>query len=146
MWSMSVLLKTTVIKLIVDHCYMDTEIGLSCRIGSKFPIPPFLHLFSPSPCPPFPICSSLAPLSSVVDEVWKRQTLLQLLQTVEVPMLDCILTSPARIPAQASGSWLAVPHQDLVFSNTCLERELPQTLNLPQSVLQLTCLTQIFQF
>ncbi|XP_040886206.1 DEP domain-containing protein 4 [Toxotes jaculatrix] len=67
---------------------------------------------------------------AVVEEVWKQQTLLQLLQIVELPMLDCILTSPARIQPQACRAPLAT--QDLVISNTCLERELPDTLNLPQ--------------
>ncbi|XP_026182731.1 DEP domain-containing protein 4 [Mastacembelus armatus] len=66
---------------------------------------------------------------AVVDEVWKQQTLLQLLQIVELPMLDCILTSPARIQSQACRAPLDT--QDLVISNTCLERELPDTLNLP---------------
>lgn len=69
----------------------------------------------------------------MVDEVWKQQTLLQLLQIVELPMLDCILTSPARVQLQACRAPLAT--QDLVISNTCLERELPDTLSLPQSVL-----------
>ncbi|XP_023263967.1 DEP domain-containing protein 4 [Seriola lalandi dorsalis] len=67
---------------------------------------------------------------AVVDEVWKQQTLLQLLQIVELPMLDCILTSPSRVQPQACRAPLAT--QDLVISNTCLERELPNTLNLPQ--------------
>ncbi|XP_034529868.1 DEP domain-containing protein 4 [Notolabrus celidotus] len=67
---------------------------------------------------------------AVVDEVWKQQTLLQLLQIVDLPMLDCILTSPARVQPQAFRAPLAT--QDLVFSNTCLERELPDALNLPQ--------------
>ncbi|XP_041833032.1 DEP domain-containing protein 4 [Melanotaenia boesemani] len=67
---------------------------------------------------------------AVVDEVWKQQTLLQLLQTIELPMLDCILTSPERIHLQACRVPLA--NQDLIFSNTCLERELPDSLNLPQ--------------
>ncbi|XP_060885785.1 DEP domain-containing protein 4 [Labrus mixtus] len=66
---------------------------------------------------------------AVVGEVWKQQTLLQLLQVVDLPMLDCILTSPARVQVQACRAPLAT--QDLVFSNTCLERELPDTLNLP---------------
>ncbi|KAM3859197.1 DEP domain-containing protein 4 [Diretmus argenteus] len=69
---------------------------------------------------------------AVVDEVWKQQTLLHLLQIVELPMLDCILTSPARVQPQSCSAPLANHHPDLVFSNTCLERELPQTLNLPQ--------------
>ncbi|XP_068611455.1 DEP domain-containing protein 4 [Brachionichthys hirsutus] len=63
---------------------------------------------------------------AVVAEVWKQQTLLQLLQMVELPMLDCILLTP---PARAAQAPLAT--QDLVISNTCLERELPLTLNLP---------------
>ncbi|XP_038594306.1 DEP domain-containing protein 4 isoform X1 [Micropterus salmoides] len=67
---------------------------------------------------------------AVVDDVWKQQTLLQLLQIVELPMLDCILTSPARVQLQTCRAPLAT--QDLVISNTCLERELPDTLNLPQ--------------
>uniref|UniRef100_A0A3P8SFF8 DEP domain-containing protein n=1 Tax=Amphiprion percula TaxID=161767 RepID=A0A3P8SFF8_AMPPE len=67
---------------------------------------------------------------AVVDEVWKQQTLLQLLQIVELPMLDCILTSPERVQSGACRAPLV--NQDLVISNTCLERELPDTLNLPQ--------------
>ncbi|XP_074554382.1 DEP domain-containing protein 4 [Halichoeres trimaculatus] len=67
---------------------------------------------------------------AVVDEVWKQQTLLQLLQIVDLPMLDCILTSPSKVQPQACRAPLT--SQDLVFSNTCLERELPDTLNLPQ--------------
>ncbi|XP_046878596.1 DEP domain-containing protein 4 isoform X2 [Hypomesus transpacificus] len=69
-------------------------------------------------------------LSKAVEEVWKQQTLLQLLQVVELPMLDCILTSPARARPQARGS--VSTRQDLVISNTCLDRQLPQSLNLPQ--------------
>ncbi|XP_029902026.1 DEP domain-containing protein 4 [Myripristis murdjan] len=69
---------------------------------------------------------------TVVDDVWKQQTLLQLLQIVELPMLDCILTSPAKVQPQSCSAPLASHQQDLVISNTCLERELPHTLNLPQ--------------
>ncbi|XP_029351171.1 DEP domain-containing protein 4 [Echeneis naucrates] len=65
---------------------------------------------------------------AVVDEVWKQQTLLQLLQIVELPMLDCILTSPSRVQAYRA----PLASQDLVISNTCVERELPDILHLPQ--------------
>lgn len=65
---------------------------------------------------------------SVVEEVWKQQTLLQLLQVVEVPVLDCILTSPERVNLRACRTSVAA--QDLVISNTCLERELSGVLNL----------------
>uniref|UniRef100_H2MKS1 DEP domain-containing protein n=1 Tax=Oryzias latipes TaxID=8090 RepID=H2MKS1_ORYLA len=56
---------------------------------------------------------------SVVDEVWKQQTLLQLLQMVELPVLECILTSPERVQPQRC--------------------RLPDTLNLPQSVGKKKC-------
>ncbi|XP_069376262.1 DEP domain-containing protein 4 [Paralichthys olivaceus] len=72
--------------------------------------------------------SSVFLSKAVVDEVWKQQTLLQLLQIVELPMLDCILTSS--VEPQACRALLTT--QDLVISNTCLERELPDALNLPQ--------------
>ncbi|XP_069571899.1 DEP domain-containing protein 4 [Brachyistius frenatus] len=86
--------------------------------------------------PSVSLAPNTAPMSSaflakaVVDEVWKQQTLLQLLQIVELPMLDCILTSPERGQPQACRAPLA--NQDLVISNTCLDRELPDSLNLPQ--------------
>nr|XP_029486433.1 DEP domain-containing protein 7-like [Oncorhynchus nerka] len=73
---------------------------------------------------------------TVVEEVWKQQTLLQLLQTVELPVLDCILATQTRgaqpHPQAAALQLLQSHHQDLVISNTCLDRELPQTLNLPE--------------
>ncbi|XP_055018292.1 DEP domain-containing protein 4 isoform X2 [Boleophthalmus pectinirostris] len=76
--------------------------------------------------------STTTPLLSkaVVEEVWKQQTLLQLLQIVEVPVLDSILTSPSKVQRQTSLGPLS--KQDLIISNTCLERELTDTLNLPQ--------------
>ncbi|XP_019738604.1 DEP domain-containing protein 4 isoform X2 [Hippocampus comes] len=78
------------------------------------------------PSPP-PATSSFLP-HTVVEEVWKHQALLQLLQTVELPVLDSILASPARSQARAERA----PLQDLVIPNTCLERELPDVLNFPQ--------------
>ncbi|KAF7669677.1 hypothetical protein LDENG_00151590 [Lucifuga dentata] len=88
----------------------------------------------PSLSPPLVSASTSSGFLSkaVVEEVWKQQTLLQLLQMVELPMLDLILASPARVEPQACRASLAHHHQDLVISNTCLERELPDTLNLPQ--------------
>ncbi|KAM9328404.1 DEP domain-containing protein 4 [Pholidichthys leucotaenia] len=67
---------------------------------------------------------------AVVEEVWKQQTVLQLLQIVELPMLDSILTSPEKVQPQACRAPLA--NQDLVISNTCLDRELSFNRNLPQ--------------
>lgn len=68
----------------------------------------------------------------MVNEVWKWQTLLQLLQIIELPVLDCVLTSPERVQPRSCRASLA--NLDLVISNTCLERELPESLNLLQSV------------
>lgn len=68
----------------------------------------------------------------MVEEVWKQQTLLQLLQIVELPILDCILVSPAKAQLRACRASMA--NQDLVISNTCLDRELPNALNLAQLV------------
>ncbi|XP_008398790.1 DEP domain-containing protein 4 isoform X2 [Poecilia reticulata] len=67
---------------------------------------------------------------AVVDEVWKQQTLLQLLHIVELPVLDSILTSPQRVRLRSCTTPLA--SYDLVISNTCLERDLPDTLSLLQ--------------
>ncbi|XP_037551632.1 DEP domain-containing protein 4 [Nematolebias whitei] len=83
----------------------------------------------------FPAQSTATSASSflskaVVNEVWKQQTLLQLLQIIELPVLDCVLTSPERVHPQSCRGSLA--NIDLVIPNTCLERELPDALNLLQ--------------
>ncbi|XP_013859667.1 DEP domain-containing protein 4 [Austrofundulus limnaeus] len=65
---------------------------------------------------------------AVVDEVWKQQTLLQLLQIIELPVLDGVLASPERVQPRTCIASLA--NVDLVISNTCLERELPESLSL----------------
>ncbi len=75
--------------------------------------------------------SSLLVFVSVVRDVWRQQALLQLLQVVEISMLDCILTSPAK-PEPLRSSLRH--HSDLVISNTCLDREVLESLNLPESV------------
>ncbi|XP_041709224.1 DEP domain-containing protein 4 [Coregonus clupeaformis] len=93
-----------------------------------------LQLFHPKVMTKAPTATFLS--KTVVEEVWKQQTLLQLLQTVELPVLDCILASPTRgaQPHPQAGALqpLQSHHQDLVISNTCLDRELPQSLNLPE--------------
>jgi len=69
----------------------------------------------------------------VVEDLWRRQTLLHLLQIVELPVLEVILASPGRAPSRAAPP-LGPGRQDLVIANTCLERELHHMLNLPRSV------------
>ncbi|KAM4523312.1 DEP domain-containing protein 4 [Fundulus diaphanus] len=67
---------------------------------------------------------------AVVDEVWKQQTLLQLLLIIELPVLDCVLASPERVRPRACRAPLA--NYDLIISNTCLDRDLPDALSLLQ--------------
>ncbi|XP_061108390.1 DEP domain-containing protein 4 [Conger conger] len=67
---------------------------------------------------------------TVVEEVWKQQTFVQLLQIVELPILDCILTSPGKTELQRAAP--LSNHTDLVISNTCVDREVTQSLNLPE--------------
>ncbi|XP_054609547.1 DEP domain-containing protein 4 [Dunckerocampus dactyliophorus] len=75
--------------------------------------------------PPSTTTSTTFLPKTVVEEVWKQQTLLQLLHIVELPVLDSILASPAKRGRPPLGN------QYLVIPNTYLERELPDTLNLP---------------
>ncbi|KTF78572.1 hypothetical protein cypCar_00010240 [Cyprinus carpio] len=66
---------------------------------------------------------------NLVRDVWRQQALLQLLQVVEISMLDCILTSPAKLEPLRSS---LRNHSDLVISNTCLDREVSESLSLPE--------------
>ncbi|XP_052431875.1 DEP domain-containing protein 4 [Carassius gibelio] len=65
----------------------------------------------------------------VVRDVWRQQALLQLLQVVEISMLDSILTSPAKLEPLRSS---LREHGDLVISNTCVDREVSESLSLPE--------------
>ncbi|KAG5845743.1 hypothetical protein ANANG_G00142470 [Anguilla anguilla] len=87
-----------------------------------------LHPSTPSGLRTAPATSFLS--KTVVEEVWKQQTLVQLLQIVELPVLDCILTSPGKTELQRVGP--LSNHADLVISNTCVDREVTQSLNLPE--------------
>ncbi|MGH0173649.1 UNVERIFIED_CONTAM: hypothetical protein FKN15_065740 [Acipenser sinensis] len=64
----------------------------------------------------------------VVDDVWKQQTLLQLLQIIDLPILDSILESPVKMEQQTVSF---CKHDDLVISNTCVDREVTHCLKLP---------------
>lgn len=67
--------------------------------------------------------------------MWKQHTLLQLLQIVELPVLDGILTSVAQPEPQERV--LLSNCQDLVIPNSFVDKEVIQSLNLPQSVPEL---------
>ncbi|XP_076860823.1 DEP domain-containing protein 4 [Brachyhypopomus gauderio] len=64
----------------------------------------------------------------VVQEVWKHQTLLQLLQLVELPVLDCFLNTLSKPEALR----VLPNHDSLVISNTCVDREESRVLSLPK--------------
>ncbi|XP_066561592.1 DEP domain-containing protein 4 isoform X1 [Amia ocellicauda] len=80
----------------------------------------------------------------VVEDVWKQQTLLQLLQILDLPVLDRILTTPVKTEQQRT-----VPlcnQDDLVISNTCVDREVTQSLNLPQLDMWLMAATDCLEY
>ncbi|NXN27334.1 DEPD7 protein, partial [Nycticryphes semicollaris] len=64
---------------------------------------------------------------SVIDDVWKQQTLLRLLQLIDVPLLEDILVSSVKTKPDCFGK-----EEDLIISNTFLEREVTCSLNLPE--------------
>ncbi|NWX40113.1 DEPD7 protein, partial [Steatornis caripensis] len=63
----------------------------------------------------------------VIEDVWKQQTLLRLLQLIDVPLLEDILMSSAKTKTDCFGK-----EEDLIISNTFLDRELTHSLNLPE--------------
>ncbi|NXT00012.1 DEPD7 protein, partial [Jacana jacana] len=68
------------------------------------------------------------PLSKrVIEDVWKQQTLLRLLQLIDVPLLEDILVSSVKTKPDCFGK-----EEDLIISNTFLDREVTCSLNLPE--------------
>ncbi|KFW01492.1 DEP domain-containing protein 7, partial [Eurypyga helias] len=63
----------------------------------------------------------------VIDDVWKQQTLLRLLQLIDVPLLEDILVSSVKSKPDCFGK-----EEDLIISNTFLDREVTCSLNLPE--------------
>ncbi|NXK21553.1 DEPD7 protein, partial [Arenaria interpres] len=63
----------------------------------------------------------------VIDDVWKQQTLLRLLQLIDVPLLEDILVSSVKTKTDCFGK-----EEDLIISNTFLDREVTCSLNLPE--------------
>ncbi|KAM9245600.1 DEP domain-containing protein 4 [Leptosomus discolor] len=63
----------------------------------------------------------------VIEEVWKQQTLLRLLQLIDVPLLEDILVSSVKTKPDCFGK-----EEDLIISNTFLDREVAHSLNLPE--------------
>ncbi|XP_009865056.1 PREDICTED: DEP domain-containing protein 4, partial [Apaloderma vittatum] len=65
-------------------------------------------------------------LLSKID-VWKQQTLLRLLQLIDVPLLEDILVSSVKTKPDCFGK-----EEDLIIPNTFLDREVACSLNLPE--------------
>ncbi|NWS87093.1 DEPD7 protein, partial [Toxostoma redivivum] len=63
----------------------------------------------------------------VIEDVWKQQTLLRLLQLIDVPLLEDILVSSVKIKSDSFGK-----EEDMIISNTFLDREIMCSLNLPE--------------
>ncbi|NXM42661.1 DEPD7 protein, partial [Gymnorhina tibicen] len=63
----------------------------------------------------------------VIEDVWKQQTLLRLLQLIDVPLLEDILVSSVKTKSDSFGK-----EEDMIISNTCLDREVTCSLNLPE--------------
>uniref|UniRef100_A0A8C3P3R5 DEP domain containing 4 n=1 Tax=Cyanoderma ruficeps TaxID=181631 RepID=A0A8C3P3R5_9PASS len=53
----------------------------------------------------------------VIEDVWKQQTLLRLLQLIDVPLLEDILVSSVKTKSDSFGK------EDMIISNTFLDRE-----------------------
>ncbi|XP_027741635.1 DEP domain-containing protein 4 [Empidonax traillii] len=63
----------------------------------------------------------------VIEDVWKQQTLLRLLQLIDIPLLEDILVSSVKTKPDCFGK-----EEDLVIPNTFLDREVTCSLNLPE--------------
>ncbi|NWV89913.1 DEPD7 protein, partial [Machaerirhynchus nigripectus] len=61
------------------------------------------------------------------EDVWKQQTLLRLLQLIDVPLLEDILVSSVKTKSDSFGK-----EEDMIISNTFLDREVTCSLNLPE--------------
>ncbi|NXO08973.1 DEPD7 protein, partial [Oriolus oriolus] len=63
----------------------------------------------------------------VIEDVWRQQTLLRLLQLIDVPLLEDILVSSVKTKSDSFGK-----EEDMIISNTFLDREVTCSLNLPE--------------
>ncbi|KAM9169703.1 DEP domain-containing protein 4 isoform 2-T2 [Pangshura tecta] len=70
-----------------------------------------------------PVC-----LLSKKDDVWRQQTLLRLLQLIDLPVLENIL----EFPDKRKNDHHLGKEEDLIISNTFLDREITCSLNLPE--------------
>ncbi|NXX64990.1 DEPD7 protein, partial [Spizella passerina] len=77
--------------------------------------------------PPKIVVNEPTRLLSKRDDVWKQQALLRLLQLIDVPLLEDILVSSVKTKSDSFGK-----EEDMIISNTFLDREVACSLNLPE--------------
>ncbi|NXO42732.1 DEPD7 protein, partial [Locustella ochotensis] len=77
--------------------------------------------------PPKIMVNEPARLLSKGEDVWRQQTLLRLLQLIDVPLLEDILVSSVKTKSDSFGK-----EEDMIISNTFLEREVTCSLNLSE--------------
>lgn len=61
---------------------------------------------------------------TVVDEVWREQTLLRLLNLVELPLLEGLLQCSQTPPSAPCSNMLAHSNPDLIYSSNHLDRQI----------------------
>uniref|UniRef100_A0A2K6EF38 DEP domain containing 4 n=1 Tax=Propithecus coquereli TaxID=379532 RepID=A0A2K6EF38_PROCO len=85
------------------------------------------HKMSGNPALPPNITVNKPNLLLSKEDVWKQQTLLRILQLIDLPFLENILE-----PQVKTQNLQLIKEEDLVISNTCLDRELIPSLCLPE--------------
>ncbi|XP_053572977.1 DEP domain-containing protein 4 [Bombina bombina] len=71
------------------------------------------------------LCKTRTISQKDIENLWKQQIMLRLLQLIHIPFLEDILESPAKTEQRKHFS-------DLIVSNTFLDREVLQMLSLPK--------------
>lgn len=69
----------------------------------------------------------------VVDEVWQEQTLLRLLNLVELPLLEGVLQC-SQTPSSPPSHRLAHSNPDLIYSSNHLDRQILKAFRDSQCV------------
>uniref|UniRef100_A0A7M4FNF9 DEP domain containing 4 n=1 Tax=Crocodylus porosus TaxID=8502 RepID=A0A7M4FNF9_CROPO len=121
-----------VLELKAERQKCDTTISnpLAFKAADKKEIEELLQSINihPSFLPKVLVSEPLHLLSQrVIEDVWKQQTLLRLLQLIDLPILENILESPRKKKNNRFGK-----EEDLIISNTFLDREVICSLNLPE--------------
>lgn len=74
------------------------------------------------------------PPPTVVDEVWREQTLLRLLNLVELPLLEGLLQCSQAPSSAPRSNTLAHSNPDLIYSSNHLDRQILKAFRDSQCV------------